>query len=74
LLAIHPLTGSTTAFDTRYEVRTQVLSSGVTDRFPAMCASDTFAMLVSRTSMNVASVTTRAIAQGLRPPVHPVAK
>jgi hypothetical protein len=39
-----------------------------------MCGRETLAMLVSSTSMNVASVTTSAIAQGLRPPVQPVAK
>ena len=39
-----------------------------------MCGNDTFAMLVSRISMNVAIVTTRAMSHGLRPPVHPVAK
>ena len=33
-----------------------------------MCGSDTFAMLVSSTSMNVAIVTTRAMTHGLRPP------
>ncbi len=35
-----------------------------TDRLPAMCGSETLAMLVSSTSMNVASVTVMAIAQG----------
>jgi hypothetical protein len=39
-----------------------------------MWGSETFAMLVSSTSMNVAIVTTRAMAHGFRPPVHPVAK
>jgi hypothetical protein len=43
-------------------------------RFPAMCGSDTLAIFVSSTSMNVAIVTTRAMTQGLRPPVQPVAK
>ena len=39
-----------------------------------MCGRETLAMLVSSTSMNVAIVTTRAMAQGLCPPVQPVAK
>src|SRR5580698_2854096 len=73
-LAIHPLIGRMMAFDTRYDVSTQVLSSWLTERFPAMCGSDTLAMLVSSTSMKVAIVTTRAMAHGLWPPVHPVAK
>src|SRR5215469_7672892 len=60
-----PLMGRITALDTRYEVRTQVLSSVPADRLPAMCGSATLAMLVSSTSMNVAIVTVRAIAQGL---------
>ena len=62
------------AFDTRYDVSTQVLSSWLTERSPAMCGRETFAMLVSSTSMNVAIVTTSAIAQGLRPPVQPVVR
>ena len=63
--AIHPLMGSTMALDTRYEVSTQVLSSLLAPRFPAMCGSATLAMLVSSTSMNAASATTTAISQGL---------
>ncbi len=73
-VASQPLIGSTTAFETRYEVRTHVLSSCVTDRLPAMCGRLTFAMLVSSTSMNVAIDTTSAMTHGLRPPVHPVSK
>src|SRR5713101_6447418 len=60
-----------TALDIRYDVSTQVLSSCPTDRLPAMCGSDTLAMLVSSTSMNVASVTVRATTHGLNPPVNP---
>ena len=52
-----PLIGSTMALETRYEVRIQVLSSTPAERPPAMCGSETLAMLVSSTSMNVASVT-----------------
>ena len=44
---------------------TQVLSSTVAPRFPAMWGSETLAMLVSSTSMNVASVTVRATRYGL---------
>src|SRR3954452_22783986 len=61
----HADIGSTTAFDTRYDVSTHVLSSWPADRLPAMWGKATFAMLVSSTSMNVASVTVMAIAHGL---------
>jgi hypothetical protein len=63
--ASHAEIGRITAFDTRYEVRTQVASSSLAERPPAMWASDTLAMDVSITSMNVASVTVSAIAQRL---------
>jgi len=53
------------ALATRYDVSTHVDSSGVDARLPAMCGSATFATLVSSTSMNVASITTPAITQGL---------
>lgn len=46
---------------------THVLSSRPTERLPAMCWSATFAMLVSSTSMNVASVGVSAIAHGWWP-------
>src|SRR5450755_1187930 len=62
---IQPLSGRTMAFETRYEVRTQVLSSVPAERLPAMCGRETLAMLVSSTSMNVASVTAIAMIQGL---------
>src|SRR5271170_2613427 len=61
----HPVSGSTMALEIRYDVRTQVLSSTVAERLPAMCGSETLAMLVSSTSMNVASITVAAISQGL---------
>src|SRR5882672_196795 len=61
----HPLRGSTMAFETRYEVRTHVLSSVPAERLPAMCGRATLAMEVSSTSMNVARVTARAMIQGL---------
>src|SRR6266702_2938910 len=57
--------GRTTAFETRYEVRTQVASFWLADSPPAMCGSATLAMAVSSTSMNVASVTVNATSQGL---------
>src|SRR5437899_8987806 len=53
------------AFETKYEVSTQVDSSAPADKFPAMCGSATFAIEVSSTSMNVASVTVTAITHGL---------
>ena len=64
-VANQPLIGSTMAFETRYDVNTQVLSSLLAPRSPARCGSATLAMLVSRTSMNAAIATTTAIAQGL---------
>src|SRR5215467_8705101 len=53
------------AFDTKYDVSTQVDSSAPADRLPAICGSATFAIEVSSTSMNVARVTVTAITQGL---------
>ena len=64
-VASHPLMGRTMAFETRYEVSTQVLSSLLAPRLPAMCGNATLAMLVSSTSMNAARATTTAISQGL---------
>ena len=58
--------GSTIALATRYEVSTQVASSWLMERLPAMCGSATLAMLVSSTSMKVASVTVMAMAHGLK--------
>src|SRR6266545_4591025 len=51
---------------TSYLVSTQVDSSVVAERLPAMCGSETLATEVSRTSMNVASITEAAISQGLK--------
>src|SRR5271168_426327 len=53
------------ALATRYAVSTQVDSSAVEARLPAICGSATLATLVSSTSMKVASMTTPAITQGL---------
>src|SRR5208282_6057568 len=64
----HPESGSTIAFETKYEVRTQVDSSAPADKFPEMCGKATFAIDVSSTSMNVASVTVTAITHGLIDP------
>ena len=58
------LIGSTTALETRYDVKIQVLSSTPAANPPAMCGRETFAMLVSSTSINVAKVTVSAINQG----------
>jgi hypothetical protein len=60
-----PLTGKMIALETKYEVRTQVLSSVLAPRSPAMCGSATLAMLVSSTSMKAASETTTAMSHGL---------
>ena len=51
-------------------MRTQVASSGVADRLPAMCGRETFATAVSRTSMNVASITETAMSHGLKRGAH----
>src|SRR5579872_2311617 len=57
--------GRMIAFATRYAVITQVASSCVDPRPPAMCGSETLAMELSSTSMNVASVTVMATIHGL---------
>src|ERR1019366_3234481 len=61
----HAPMGRMMALATRYEVSTQVASSGVADRLPAMCGSATLAPLVSSTSMKVASITVMAMTHGL---------
>src|ERR1700761_6740427 len=53
------------ALATRYAVITQVASSWVAPRPPAMCGNETLAMELSNTSMNVASVTVRPTIHGL---------
>src|ERR1700719_4857032 len=63
--ASQPLMGRMMAFETRYEVRTQVLWSLLAPRLPAMYGRATLAMLVSSTSMKAANATTTAISQGL---------
>src|SRR5579883_781541 len=63
--ANQPESGSTIAFETRYDVSTQVDSSAPAERFPEICGSATLAIDVSSTSMNVASVTVTAITHGL---------
>src|ERR1039457_86888 len=61
----HAPMGRMMALATRYEVSTQVASSGVADRLPAMFGSATLATLVSSTSMKVASITVMAMTHGL---------
>ena len=51
-------------------MRTHVASSGVAERLPAMCGSETFATAVSSTSMNVASITEIAMSHGLKRGTH----
>src|SRR6266478_8957233 len=63
--ASQPLIGKMMAFETRYEVKTQVLWSFLAPKFPAIYGRATLAMLVSSTSMKAASATTTAISQGL---------
>src|ERR1700761_2267277 len=53
------------ALATRYAVSTQVASSCVAPRPPAMCGKATLAMEESSTSMNVARVTVMATIHGL---------
>src|SRR4051794_26296486 len=62
-----PPIGRMIALATRYDVSTHVDSSMLADRLPAICGSDTFATLVSSTSMKVASITVMAITHGLTP-------
>ena len=57
--------GRMIALETRYEVRTHVVSSTVAERLPAMCGSATLTTVVSSTSMNVPSMTATATIQGL---------
>ena len=64
-LASQPVSGSTIALATRYDVSTHVDSSIVADRLPAMCGSDTLTTVVSSTSMKVANMTAIATIHGL---------
>src|SRR6266567_2198926 len=64
-LASHPVIGSTMALATRYEVSTQVASSVLAERLPAMCGRETFTTVVSSTSMNVPNITEMAMIHGL---------
>src|SRR5579863_4282558 len=64
-LASQPLIGRTMALETKYDVSTQVLSSLLEPRPPAMYGKATLAMLVSSTSMNAAIATTTPMSQGL---------
>src|SRR5579863_3531975 len=57
--------GRTMALATRYDVSTQVTSSTVAERLPAMCGSDTLTTVVSSTSMKVQNITEMAMIQGL---------
>src|SRR5215831_5839255 len=63
--ASHPVIGRMMALATRYDVSVHVASSMLAERLPAMCGSETLTTVVSRTSMNVASITEIAIIQGL---------
>src|SRR5580658_4177463 len=58
--------GRIMALATRYAVKTQVASSWLAPRPPAMWGRATLAIEVSSTSMNVARVTVIAIIQGFR--------
>src|SRR3984957_15800152 len=61
----HPEIVSTMPLATRYEVSAQVASSLLEERLPAMCGNATLTIVVSRISMNAASVTATAMNQGL---------
>ena len=65
VLASQPVIGRMIALATRYDVSTQVDSSIVAERLPAMCGSDTLTTVVSSTSMKVANITAIATIQGL---------
>src|SRR5580700_4067927 len=56
--------GRTMPFATRYDVSTQVASSTLAERLPAIWGRETLATLVSSTSMKVASITVAAINHG----------
>ena len=53
------------ALETRYDVTTQVPSSTVEARLPAMCWMETLTTVVSRISMKVASITDMVTTHGL---------
>src|SRR5579884_939383 len=57
--------GRMMALATRYDVRTQVTSSTVAERFPAMCGRETLTTVVSSTSIKVQNITEMATIQGL---------
>src|ERR1035441_10473962 len=57
--------GRMMALATRYEVSTQVASSTLAERLPAICGRETLTTVVSSTSMNVANMTAVATIQGL---------
>ena len=62
---------STIPLATRYVVSTQVASSLLIDRLPAICGRETLTMVVSSTSMNAPKVTTIATSHGLERGFHP---
>src|SRR5260221_14119378 len=64
------LAGKIIALETRQLVSTQVASSVLAERFPAMCVNETLATEVSSTSMKVANITPAAINQGLAAGFH----
>src|ERR1035437_4200275 len=57
--------GRMMALATRYDVSTQVASSVLTERLPAMCGRETLTTVVSSTSMKVANMTAVATIHGL---------
>src|SRR3954468_454575 len=63
--ASQPVMGKMIAFATRYDVNAQVASSGVAERLPAMCGSETLTTVVSSTSMKVLIITAEATSHGL---------
>ena len=69
--ASQPLIGKTIALVTKYEVSTQVDSSWLADRLPAMCSSATLAIEMSSTSIKAANPTVIAINHGFAPPGPP---
>ena len=60
-VANHPLRGSTTAVEARYDVRTQVDSSIDADRLPAMCGRETLTTAVSRNTIRELNITAIAM-------------
>src|SRR3954454_1473219 len=61
----HPVMGRMMAFETRYDVSTQVASSTLAERFLAICGRDTLTTVELCTSMKVPNMTAIVMIQGV---------